>query len=98
MVEQGDIINVRGIDNHLLVISRDTYNRSGHVIVLPILSSADKNALVMSIDTTMVKGVVACDNPRRLDIKSRDYFHKGRVSIKELILILDLFNSLFDII
>lgn len=93
MVEQGDILKVNGIKNSVLVVSKNAINESGCVIVCPIVSGVAHSTLAYPIDADRY---VLCDNPRRLDIESRGYSYDGRVSMAQLINILDRVQSIFD--
>ena len=84
MVEQGDILSVRGINVPLLVISKNIYNVSGRAIVCPIFSYDGEATLSVEIHT------------EQIDFEKRGFHQKGRVALKDIIKILDLFQSLFD--
>lgn len=96
MVEQGDILSVRGINVLLLVISKNIYNVSGRAIVCPIFSYDGEATLSVEIHTEQTSGFVCCDSPRQIDFEKRGFHQKGRVALKDIIKILDLFQSLFD--
>ena len=98
MVEQGDIIRVPNIDFPLLVISRTLYNKTGKALVCPIVRNAGDATLTVEIDTASVSGFVCCDNPKRLDLASRGYSPKGRIPLAQLIVVLDMVQSLIDYI
>ncbi len=93
MVEQGDIIKIDGIKYPALVVSRNLFNRSGRVIVCPVISEATDATLAYPIgfDT-----YVLCDNLRQLDLGSRSFSVKDRVSLAGMINIIDRVQSLFD--
>lgn len=93
MVEQGDILKVNGIKNSVLVVSKNAINKSGCVIVCPILAGSAPATLSYPIDTDRY---VLCDNFRQLDIESRGFSYDGRVSMAHLINILDRVQSIFD--
>ena len=96
MVNQGDVINVGGIDAPLLVISKNTYNDSGAMIVCPIVKKKPKNILNKYIETQMIKGYVVCDDMKRLNWKDRGTFNKGTISSTKLFQILDMVSAIID--
>ena len=96
MVEQGDIIKIRNINYPILVVSKNTYNRSGHLIGCPILSSDIGSPLCVRIESPLVNGYVLCDNPRQFDWRARGFTPKGRIALSRQIVILDMIQSLFD--
>ena len=93
MVEQGDIIKIQGIQQSALVVSKNLFNRTGHVIVCPVVSEDTSATLAYPIDTDLY---VLCDNLRQLDIDSRGYSVKGRVSLADMVNIIARVQSLFD--
>ena len=93
MVEQGDILKIEGIEYMVLVVSKNRFNESGHVIVCPIISEETSATLAFPIDQGMT---VLCDNLRQLDLKARVHSVKGRISMVQLIHIIDRIQSMFD--
>jgi mRNA-degrading endonuclease toxin of MazEF toxin-antitoxin module len=93
MVEQGDILKMEGINHSALVISKNLYNTSGHVIVCPIISDDTASTLSYPIGSGMY---VQCDNLRHLDISKRRYSVKDRIPLIHMINIIDRVQSLFD--
>lgn len=97
MVEQGDIIKVTDIKYTLLVISKNSYNKMGQVIVCPI-SAEDRPSLTRKLLRGDKKEYVYWDSLRTLDIGIRGYSIKGRVSTVELFEIISNVQSIFDFI
>ena len=93
MVEQGDIIKIEGISQTALVISRNLYNESGHVIVCPVITGVSLTAFSFPIKEDEY---VLFDNPRQIDLTSRGYTIISRISLANLIQIVDRLQSLFD--
>ncbi len=96
MVEQGDIITVRGIQFPLLVVSKNSFNRSGNVIVCPIDSKQPDISFFYHVETEMVSGYVCCDDLRLVNLDERGAFGKGRVSFAKMMAILGTIQSFFD--
>ena len=96
MVKQGDLLTTDGIAMPLLVISKNTYNESGMMIVCPVVKKKPSNLLIEAIDTPMLKGYVICDSLRQLNWKERGVFKKGSISTAKLIMILDKVYAILD--
>lgn len=97
MVGQGDIINLDNLDFPCIVISKNTYNESGHAIVCPILKN-DESLLSYRVDVGPVCGYVQCDNVRMLDLTARTYFTKASASMADLLGILSMTTSVLELI
>lgn len=97
MVNQGDIVKCDGIEFPFVVVSNNIYNKSGSVLVCPIVK---KNMSVLSfpINSQSIKGYAQCDNLRMINLKKRDYIIKGSVSIAELLNIIDMIAAITDIV
>ena len=98
MVEQGDIITVRGVDFPLLVVSKNAYNKSGSIIVCPVLKEMDGNVFSVRVEEKGILGIIRCDDLRHVDYEARGYHIKGRISLGKMLVILDMIQSLFDYI
>ena len=96
MVEQGDIILAGGIEHPLLVISNNTYNKTGHLIACPVLSECPNEWLTVLANTETVTGYIICDNPRQIDWHARGAFLKSRISLGTLLNVLDRVQALFE--
>ncbi len=94
MVEQGDILKIEGIRfKKTVVVSKDTYNKTGVVIVCPIVSEDPDCTLKLRINENEY---VICDNVKVMDLNVRRFNPVGRVSYPELIRISDMIQSIFD--
>lgn len=93
MVEQGDIIKIENISQKALVVSKDPYNESGHVIVCPIVSGSPETAFSFPISE---EERVLCDNSRQLDLTARGYTVLNHLSLANLIQVIDRLQSLLD--
>ena len=87
---------MRGVELPLLVVSKDLYNESGHLIACPIVREEPESPFFVHVETTAVSGYVLCDNPRQFDWVSRGFFSKGRVPLAKQLIILDMLQALFD--
>ena len=96
MVEQGDIIKINGINHLALVISKDSYNKSGMAIVCPILQKSLGSTFEVEVSINDSLMYVASDSVRQLDLNIREYSTKGRVPYSKLIYIIDMAQSIID--
>lgn len=96
MVEQGDMITVRGIAFPLLVVSKNEYNKCGSAIVCPILKQQPDITLYEYIESDVLSGYVCCDNMKLLNIDERGAFVKGRVPLVNMMDILGKIQAIFD--
>ncbi|MBR6452229.1 MAG: type II toxin-antitoxin system PemK/MazF family toxin [Lachnospiraceae bacterium] len=93
MVEQGDIIKIEGVGLPALVVSKNLYNESGHVIACPIVSGPVSGTFAYPLPES---GFVLYDNLRQFDLETRGYTVTGKVPLADLIRITDNVQSLFD--
>jgi mRNA-degrading endonuclease toxin of MazEF toxin-antitoxin module len=93
MVEQGDILKVEGIKHQVVVISKNSINELGRVIVCPLIHPDVIPALSVMIDDGVY---VACDTIKQLDLEERRYSVRGHISILKLISIIDRVQSMMD--
>ena len=49
MVNQGDVIRINSIKADLLVLSKETFNKSGFAIVCPVLQDGMKASLIQKV-------------------------------------------------
>ena len=98
MVTQGDIIKMCEISYPLLVVSKNTYNASGHLIACPIVPQDTGSALCVYIESSLISGYVLCDNPRQFDWQARGFSSQDRIPLSKQIFVLDMIQSLFDYI
>ncbi len=93
MIEQGDIIKIEGIRLPALVVSKNLYNESGHVIACPIVPGPVSGTFAYPIPKD---DFVLYDNLRQFDLETRGYTVTGKVPLADLIRITDRAQSLLD--
>ena len=93
MVEQGDILKVEEFKHQVVVISKNSINELGRVIVCPLIHPDVIPALSVMIDDGVY---VACDTIKQLDLEERRYSVRGHISILKLISIIDRVQSMMD--
>jgi mRNA-degrading endonuclease toxin of MazEF toxin-antitoxin module len=98
MVKQGDIVTVRGIKHPMLVVSKDSYNKTGNMLVCPIVKEEPDILLKVYFETPQILGYVCCDSIRQLCWEDRGCSNKGSIPIAKLLYVLDMISSIFDFI
>ena len=94
MVKQGEIIMIEGIRfKKAVVVSKDTYNKTGSAVVCPVVPEEPDCTLKVRISEN---GYVICDNMKVTDLNARRFHSVGRITYPELIRICDMLQSIFD--
>ncbi len=96
--QQGDIITIEGVAYKLLVVSNQTFNEAGGVVVCPILKDIDESALHIPIDCKQVKGTAVCEQLKFFQLKSRSFRIVGSISFFQLTDISDAIQGIFEFI
>ena len=94
--EQGDLLKISGIKYPVIVVSNDYFNRSGKVIVCPIVQDAQEGPLHIPLKDSPVSGYVLCEQVRFLDLSVR---HFSRLSASHYFDVMDISDaviSMFD--
>ena len=98
--EQGDVLRVDGINWPVIVVSNNRFNEIGEVIVCPILDHIGRNAIHLAIRVPSaageIRGVVACEQIRNLDLKVRRFSKAGTLLLSDFLDISDTLVALFD--
>ena len=98
--EQGSILRVNGINWPVIVVSNDQFNRIGEAIVCPILSNIPQNAVhipvSVSFGTGEIKGLIACEQVRHVDLNARRFLRLGALLLSDYLDISDTLIALFD--
>lgn len=98
MVKQGDIIQIEGINDFVLVISKDIYNESEMAIVLPVIKRKCDSSFELEISIEDNLYYIVCDNIKQIDLKPRFYSKKGSVPYNKLIYAIDMVQAIIDYI
>lgn len=98
MVEQGDILKLLGINFPVLVVSKEIYNKTNHIIACPLSDTDSSSLFSVSISADSFKGYAYIDNLKRIDLGERSYHVMGNVSLSQLIIIINMIQSIFDYI
>ena len=98
MVDQGDIIKAEGISFLLVVISKDTYNQTGHALVCPIVDTPSDSPFTFDIDLPGVSGQVWYDQLRNIDLDARGYSVQDHMPLAMTLQLVDRIQALIDYI
>ena len=71
LVRQGDILFLEKNSMHVLVLSRDLFNRSGLAVVCPVRKEAFEDALHIPVETPVFKGTALLGH-KKASICSQD--------------------------
>ena len=94
--EQGDILKVDHIKYPMLVVSKNTFNKTGYAVCCPIVKDLIPGPLHIPIDASHTAGVTICEQLKYLDLRSRRFFRSDSVSMKNIMDITDAIQGLFD--
>lgn len=98
--EQGSILRVNGINWPVIVVSNDHFNAIGEAVVCPILNNIVPNAVHLPICVSSpsgeIKGVIACEHVRHVDLNVRRFKKLGSLLLTEYLDISDTLIALFD--
>ena len=98
--EQGDVLRISGINWPVLVVSHNRFNEIGEVIVCPILSGIQPNAVHLPIcvpsTSGEIRGMAACEQVRHMDLNVRRFTKIGSLLLGEFLDISDTMAALFD--
>ena len=96
MYYQGDIIKIEGINQELVVVSKDIYNKTDQVVVCLITKEKKTDPLAVEIMYEKKKAYVLCDQIRHFDLFVRGSKKVGEVSLAERLEIADVIQALFE--
>ncbi len=97
-ISQGDILKIENIQKSVLVVSKNTFNKSGKIIGCPINTDSTASALHIEVQTEKTNGYVYCENMTLLDMTIRRYSIKDHIHMPDIIDITDAIQSIFDYI
>lgn len=95
-VEQGDLLKIGGLKYPVMVVSNNFFNKSGKVIVCPIVDTASKGPLHIPLKDSQVTGFVLCEQVRYLDLSKRHYSKLSNTHYFDIMDISDAVISMFD--
>ena len=96
MVEQGDIIQIEGMNSPIVVISKTSYNETGRIIACPIYYKSMSPFFDIEFKFEDKTFFVLCDNVKQLDLKPRFYSKKGTIPIGTLLKTIETIEAIID--
>lgn len=95
-IPQGTVLHLPRINKDVLVLSREFFNRTGMLIVCPVIKRAEKAALNIPIEVKAYSGYAILDQLRSIDIRARHYAVSGKISFEQIQNISDAVQDIFD--
>lgn len=97
-IHQGDILKIDKIKNLVFVASKDFFNQSGEIVACPIFEENTNSPLHIFVSTEDYCGYVQCEKLALLDLKIRGYKKVSRISLKDVMDVVDAIQGIFDYI
>ena len=97
-LHQGDIVKIENIKNLVLVTSTDFFNQTGEIIGCPIFENNIPSPLHIEIKTNNTEAYVQCEKLALLDLNARGFLKTDRISMEDIINIIDAIQGIFDYI
>ena len=95
-IQQGEILFLEKNSQHVLVLSREFFNRSGMAVVCPLLNQVSGDALHIDIFTETYTGTAMLEQLRSLDLQARFFRRISRISYEQIQNISDAVQGIFD--
>lgn len=98
VIDQGDILKVEGVKNLVLVISKPLYNESGKIIGCPIVSTEFQGTFKVPFNLEGKHFYAVSDSIKQLDVSQRGFSTKGHMPLGQLMVVIDMLESIIEII
>ena len=95
-IQQGSILNLTDTNQNVLVLSREFFNRTGMLIVCPVLKKTKRAALNIQITADNYTGVAVLNQMRGIDIRARHFSVLGLITFEQVQNISDAVQDIFD--
>lgn len=96
MVKQGDIIEIENLNRKLLVVSRNLLNENEVCVVVPM--GAEFEESVTHLKNTFSEELLITEQLRYIDLSARFYKVVGCLPLAEMQIVVDVIQSLFEVI
>ncbi len=96
MVKQGDIIEIENLNRKLLVVSRNLLNENEVCVVVPM--GAEFKESVTHLKNTFSEELLITEQLRYIDLSARFYKVVGCLPLAEMQIVVDVIQSLFEVI
>ena len=95
-VRQGDILFLEKTSMHILVLSKDFFNKSGIAVVCPVRKEAFEDALHIPVETPVFKGTALLEHIKSIDLHARFYSNITEIPFMQIQDISDAVQSIFE--
>lgn len=96
LARQGDILFLEKNSMHVLVLSRDFFNRSGLAVVCPVQKDAFNDALHIPVETPVFKGFALLEHIKSIDLQARFYRKITEIQFAQIQDISDAVQNIFE--
>lgn len=96
LVRQGDILFLEKNSIHVLVLSRDFFNKSGLTVVCPVKKEAFKDALHITVETPVFNGTALLEHIKSIDLQAGFYKKITSIPFDQIQNISDAVQSIFE--
>lgn len=95
-IMQGELLRIDGLRYPALVVSNDFFNKSGKVIVCPVVPRALKGPLHIRLRESNVEGIVLCEQVRFIDLAARHFVRLDEAHYADIADIADAVMGIFE--
>ena len=95
-VRQGDLLFLEKNSMHVLVLSRDFFNKSGFPVVCPVKKEAFEDALHIAVETPVFKGTALLEHIKSIDLQTRFYKKIAEIPFEQIQDISDAVQGIFE--
>ena len=94
--EQGDLLSIANIKHTVLVVSNNTFNESGSVMVCAVVRNAEPGPVHIKLQTPEVEGYALCEQLKLIDLTARRFSKLGAVLHYDVLNVADAVMSIFE--
>ena len=93
---QGDIIKIEKVNNPVVVVSKEFFNKSDMVWVCPVLDKCNVAPLTVSFDLLGEEKYVSCDQITNFDLSVRGSKKIGELSLIDKMTVSDIIIGIVE--
>ncbi|MCR5099285.1 MAG: type II toxin-antitoxin system PemK/MazF family toxin [Lachnospiraceae bacterium] len=97
-IYQGEVLEIEGIKDPVIVVSKPRFNMSGTVVGCPFLTKCSPSALHIKLSLDDKEGCAICEDLRLIDLRVRGHHRLYRLSTLDTMEVADAVQSIFDYI
>lgn len=95
-ISQGEILQLENGRMHVLVLSREFFNRSGLAVVCPVVEKTFEDALHTAVRTDSFSGIAQLEHLHSMDLNARYYRRVSVIPFAQMQDISDAVQGIFD--